>query len=97
MLSLLRCCAKLWIALQSVFRQMANVRAGIAICYGTEGRIGETQLLGCLYTIDELGIYYALFYQMEENGILEWPSIIDLSVCITYFFPEYELITSKTS
>jgi len=54
-------------------------------------------LLGCLYTTSELSIsgersllksvsstyYYTLFYQMEENGILESTSIIDLS-CLYY-------------
>ena len=29
-----------------------NVGTEIAICYGTGGRIGEAQLLGCLYTTD---------------------------------------------
>ena len=54
-------------------------------------------MLGCLYTTSELSIsgersllksvsstyYYTLFYQMEENGILESTSIIDLS-CLYY-------------
>ena len=53
-------------------------------------------MLGCLYTTSELSVsgevfigvgqfYYTLFYQMEENGILESTNIIDL-FCLYYIF-----------